>query len=234
MSSSMTSFAGDGNGYVGDPDLKPEVAHHLAATLRLAAADGKRGLTAGVYHSRVEDFIDAVKLGELSRGFVQLRFANVEARLFGFDASAYAQVWDNEALGRGTLSGTLAWVDGENLDSGDDLYHMTPLTARIALEQRKGRWTNVAEVELVGEKDQANALRREPGTSAYALFNLRTSWAGERVRVDLAAENLFDTAYELPLGGVAYGDFRFENYARPIQPLAGPGRSINLGLAVSF
>lgn len=234
MASSMTSFAGDGNGYVGDPDLTPEVAHHLAATLRLAEPDGRRGLTVSAYHSQVEDFIDAVRIAALPRGFVKLRFANVDARLFGFDASGFIQAWDTEALGRGTLSGTLAWVDGENRDSGDDLYHMTPLTARLALEQSKGRWTNVAEVELVGEKDAVNALRREPETSAYALLNLRTSWKGERLRVDLAAENLFDTAHDLPLGGVAFGDFRAGGYATPIQPLPGPGRSINLGLTVSF
>jgi iron complex outermembrane receptor protein len=234
MSSSMTSFVGDGNGYVGDPDLKPEVAHHLAATLRLVDPDGSRGLTVSAYHSQVEDLIDAVKLADLTRGFVKLRFANVDARIYGFDASGFVQAWDTEAFGRGILSGTLAWVDGENRDSGDDLYHMTPLTARLALEQSKGRWTNVAEVELVGEKDAVNALRHEPQTSAYALLNLRTSWKGERLRVDLAAENLLDTSYDLPLGGMSYGDFRAGGYAVPIQPLPGPGRSINLGLTVSF
>lgn len=234
MSSSMTSFAGDGNGYVGDPDLKPEVAHHLAATLRLADTAGKRGMTLTVYRSQVDDFIDAVKLGDLSRGFVQLRFANVDARLFGFDASGYAQVWNTGPLGVGTLSGTVSWVDGENRDSGDNLYHIAPLTGRLALEQRQGPWTNVAEVELVGRKSHVNALRHEPETSAYALLNLRTAWTAKRLRVDLSAENLLDTGHDLPLGGVSFGDFRAGNYVAPIRPLPGPGRSINLGLTVSF
>ena len=234
MSSSMTSFAGDANAYVGDPDLKPEVAHNLAATVRYASLDGKRGLTVSAYHSQVEGFIDAVKLADLAKGFVQLRFANVDARLYGFDASGYAQVWDTPALGRGTLTGTLSWVDGENRDSGDELYHMTPLTLRLGVEQAKGRWTNAAEMALVGEKDAVNALRREPATAAYALLNLRSSWKGERVRVDLAAENLFDTAYDQPLGGVSFGDFKAAGAVGPIQPLPGPGRSINLSLTVAF
>lgn len=234
MSSAMTSFAGDGNGYVGDPDLEPEVAHHLAATLRLEDSGGERGVTIGAYHSYVDGLIDAVKIGDLPRGFVKLRFANVDARLYGLDASAFARIWDSEALGRGQLTGTLSWVRGENRDSGDDLYHMAPLTARMALEQSKGRWTNVAELELVGEKDRINALRNEPETAAYALLNLRTSWKGERLRVDLAAENVFDADYDLPLGGMAFGDFRAAGYTVPIQPLPGPGRSINLGLTVAF
>jgi iron complex outermembrane receptor protein len=234
MSSSMTSFAGDANAYVGDPDLKPEVAHNLAATVKYASLDGKRGLTVGAYHTQVEDFIDAVKLADLANGFVQLRFANVHARLYGFDAAGYAQVWDSSALGRGTVTGSLSWVEGKNRDTGDNLYHLTPLSLRLGLEQAKGRWTNQAEVELVGEKGAVNTLRHEPKTAAYALFNLRSSWKGERVRVDLAAENLFDTAYALPLGGVSLGDFKAGGSVPPIRPLPGPGRSINLSLAYAF
>ena len=234
MSSAMTSFAGDANGYVGDPDLKPEVAHHLAATLRLTDTEARRGLTVTAYGSEVRDFVDAVKLADLPRGFVQLRFANVDALLFGFDATAYAQVWNTDGLGRGTVSGSLAFVDGENQDSGDNLYHMQPLTARLALEQQIGRWTNQAEVRLVGKKDAVNALREEPQTSAYALLDLRATWAGERVRVNLAVENLLDTAHDLPLGGVAFGDYRASGFLAPLRPLPGPGRSFNLSLTTVF
>ncbi|MBP6545740.1 MAG: TonB-dependent receptor [Phenylobacterium sp.] len=234
MSSAMTAFAGDANSYVGDPDLKPEVAHNLAATVKFVSPDGRRGLTFSAYRSQVEDFVDAVKLADLANGFVRLRFANVEARLHGFDASGHAQVWESPALGRGTLTGTLSWVEGENRDSGDSLYHMTPLTLRLGLEQAKGRWTHQAEVELVGEKDAVNALRHEPRTAAYALLNLRSGWKGDRVRVDLAAENLLDTAYDLPLGGVSYGDFKAGGGVPPIRPLPGPGRSINLSLTYAF
>ncbi|WP_374572958.1 TonB-dependent receptor [Phenylobacterium sp.] len=234
MSSAMTSFAGDANSYVGDPDLKPEVANNLAATVKLTGGEGKRQLTFSAYRSQVNDFIDAVKLADLSNGFVRLKFANVDALIYGFDASGAARLWESPALGRGTLTGTVSWVKGENRDSGDDLYHMTPLTARLTLEQVKGRWTNAAEVELVGKKDAVNALRHEPVTSAYALMNLRTSWTNGRVRADLAVENLFDTAYDLPLGGVSYGDYKAGGSVGMIQPLPGLGRSVNLGLSLAF
>jgi iron complex outermembrane receptor protein len=234
MSSAMTSFAGDANSYVGDPNLKPEVAHNLAATVKFASADGARGLTVSAYHSQVEDFIDAVKLADLANGFVRLKFANVDARLYGFDATGHARVWDSSALGQGVFTATLSWVSGENRDTDDNLYHMAPVTLNLGLEQSIGRWTNAAEVELVGEKDEVNAMRHEPRTAAYALLNLRSSWKGDRLRVDLAAENLFDTAYDLPLGGVSFGDFKATGSRPPIQPLAGPGRSINLGLTVAF
>lgn len=234
MTSSMTSFAGDANAYVGDPDLKPEVAHNLAATLRLASLDGKRELTVSAYHSQVEDFIDATKLADLSNGFVQLRFANVDARLHGIDVNGRTEVWDSPRFGRGTLRGTASWVAGENSDSGDNLYHMQPLTARVSLEQAKGRWTHAIEAELVEAKDDVNLLREEPVTAGYGLVHLRSSWKGDRVRVDLSAENLFDKAYDLPLGGVSFGDYKAGGQVGPIQPLPGTGRSINVGLSVAF
>jgi iron complex outermembrane receptor protein len=43
-----------------------------------------------------------------------------------------------------------------------------------------------------------------------------------------------DTAYDLPLGGVSFGDFKAEGGVPPIRPLPGPGRSINLSLTYAF
>jgi iron complex outermembrane receptor protein len=234
MSSAMTALSGDANSYVGDPDLEPEVAHNLAATLSLSSADGAREFTLSAYHNSIDDFVDAVKLADLANGFVRLRFANVDARLNGLDARLKTRLWETADLGRGTLTVSAAWVEGENRSSGDSLYHMTPLNGRIVLEQTKGRWTNVAELELMGEKSDVNALRREPRTAAYALANLRTSWRGDKLRVDLAVENLLDTAYALPLGGVSFGDFKAGGSQPPIRPLPGPGRSVNVGLSVAF
>lgn len=234
MSSSMTSLAGDANSYVGDIDLRPEIASSLAATLRLGNDDSARGLTLSAYHSWVEDFIDADLMADLGNGFVRLRFANHDARVYGIEVSGHADLWSDAAFGSGRLTGSLAWTRGENEDSGDNLYHIAPLTARFALEQEIGRWSNSAELELVDEKDVVNDLRNEPVTGAYALFNLRTGAEFGRVRLSLAAENVFDTRYDLPLGGVSYGDYKATGSVLPIRPLPGPGRSLNIGVSVAF
>lgn len=234
MSSSMTALAGDANSYVGDIDLQPEIAHSLAATLRLGTDDSARSLALSAYHSWVDDFIDADLMANLANGFVRLRFANHDARVYGLEASGHLNLWSNEALGEGRVRGSLAWARGENEDTGDNLYHIAPLTARVSLEQEIGRWSNSAELELVDEKDVVNDLRNEPVTGAYALLHLRTSADFGRVRLNLAAENVFDTRYDLPLGGVSYGDYDAGGSVPPIGPLPGPGRSINVGLSVSF
>jgi iron complex outermembrane receptor protein len=244
MSSSMTSFAGDANGYVGDIDLDPEVAHSLAATAEFTSGpDDRAGVRFAVYHTWVGDFIDADYIQDLpimgaqptNTTFVQLQFANHDATLYGFEVAGHSELWNDEDLGLGVLSASLAYTHGTNEDTGEPLYHIAPLTGRVTVEQRLGRWTNTAELAFSGEKDRVNGVRREQETAAYALLNLRTAVEFEHVRLDLAIENVFDADYDLPLGGVSYGDYRYAGGgARPLHPLPGPGRSFNIGLSVPF
>jgi iron complex outermembrane receptor protein len=237
MSAAMTSLAGDANAYVGDMDLTPEIANNLGATLRLSGLTANRQLTVSLYHTEVQDYVDADPIGVFGPGgsFARLRFANHDARIQGAEVSGRTDLWTLGGFAPAVLTGSVSWVKGENRDTGDALYHMAPLTGRISLEQPLGAWTAVAEVELVGEKDRVNGLRNEPATDAYGLFNLRGTWRPSgSLRFDLSVENLFDTGYDQPLGGVSFGDFKAGGMIPPIAALPGPGRSLNIGLTVGF
>ncbi len=237
MSAAMTSLAGDANAYVGDVDLRPETANNLGATLRLASPKANRQLTLSVFHSEIEDYVDADHFGVFGPGgsFARLRFANHDAWMQGLEVSGRTDLWTIGDLAPAALSGSLSWVRGENRDSGDNLYHMAPLTGRFTLEQPLGAWTAVAELELVGEKDRASVTRNEPVTDRYALLNLKAVWKPTgSLRVDVGVDNAFDEGYDLPLGGVAFGDFKAGGMVPPIAALPGPGRSLNLGLTLEF
>ncbi len=236
MSSAMTSLAGDANSYVGDIDLEPEVANNLAATLRLTdGPQARRSLSVSVFRSDVQDYVDADLIASLAAGFVRLRFANHDALLQGFEVSGRSELWTIGGFAPAVLSGQVSFVQGENRDTGDDLYHMSPLTARFSLEQPLGEWTVIGDLELVDRKDAVNGLRHEPVTDSYQLFNLRAVWRPTTaLRIDLAVENAFDEAYDLPLGGVSYGDYKAGGSVPPIGALPGVGRSFNIGLNVTF
>ena len=234
MAASMTNMTGDGAGYVGDINLEPEVARSLAATLDWSdGAENGRVLRVSGWASYVSDYIDADRIGSLKDGSPMLQFANHDAELYGLEAIGSMPVWQSK-YGDTRLSGTVSWAKGENQDTGDNLYNIAPLQGLFALENRKGVWTQALEVELVDEKDTVSAVRNELRTPGYVLVHLRAGGEIGRVRFAAAVENLLDQDYDLPLGGIAFGDYKYGGRVDPFHQVAGPGRSFNLSVNVAF
>ena len=234
MSSSMTNFTGDGAGYVGNIYLEPEVARSLAATLEWSdGEENGRTIRLAGWASRVDDYIDADRIGTLNDGLPILMFANHDAELYGLEASGGMPVWAS-AMGDTRLSGTISWAKGENKDTSDNLYNIAPLQGVFALENTKGVWTQALELELVDEKDIVNALRQELETPGYVLVHLRAGGEFGRMRFSAAIENLLDQDYDLPLGGIAFGDYKYDGRVGPFHQVAGPGRSFNISVNVAF
>ncbi len=62
MAAFMNDFVGDGNGYVGNLDLQPEVAGTLSLTADWHdAEEAQWGVKVTPYYTDVEDYIDAVQ-----------------------------------------------------------------------------------------------------------------------------------------------------------------------------
>jgi len=206
MAMAMVNIAGDGNGYVGDPSLRPETAHMATGSIEWHdPAQEKWSFAISPYYTRVDDYIDARCLTTCKAGaFVNLRFANVDAKLYGTEVSAHAALASGSY---GTLSGDVLvnYVRGENRSTGDNLYNMMPLNTRLSLNHRLGAWSNVLELQAVKAKDRISSLHNELRTGGYALAALRTSYAWSKVQLDFGVENLFDRRYDLPLGGAYVG-----------------------------
>ena len=238
MSSQMIGWYGDGNGYVGNLALKPEKADTFSAAARFAGG-GEEGwrLTVEPFYTRVENFIDARKIADLTNmagkpnGFVQLQFANVDARFHGVDVSAEAPLWSSPAIGKIRAKAALSALRGENRTTGGDLYRQMPLNGRVTLQHARGPWTNELEVELVADKDHVDTARNERKTSGYQLVNLRTAYQWKTMTLSLAVQNLANRSYDLPLGGVSLGDY---GATGALRQAPGRGRSIDLGLTARF
>jgi iron complex outermembrane receptor protein len=79
MDMRMINWFGDGNGYVGDIDLKPEVAHTLSTSIAIHdEAQKDWGVKLTPYYTQVENFID-VDLLATNSGVNFLKFANHDA-----------------------------------------------------------------------------------------------------------------------------------------------------------
>jgi iron complex outermembrane receptor protein len=212
----MINWVGDGNGYIGDIDLDPEKAHTVSATFDWHADDRRWELKLTPYYTHVADYIDAVRCPTRLGGactaanqtatgrFVYLQLANQSARLYGLDLSGHMPLVST-GIGEFGLTGLVGYTNGRNRDTGDDLYNIMPLNAKLALTHKLGGWDNAIEVIAVKAKDDVSDVRNEIKTSGYGLVNLRASYGWKQMRVDFGVENLFDRLYYLPLGGAYNG-----------------------------
>lgn len=245
MAMLMVNMAGDGNGYVGNLALEPEIAHTLSASFDWHDAEPQTwGLKVTPYYTYVDDYINARRLTPTTATdeFVFLRFANQDAQLYGFDVSGHFPLAMNTAYGSFTANGVLSYVRGETTDGDEDnLYNIMPLNLRLAVTQRFGAWTHTAEAHLVDRKSDVSQIRNEVETPAYALLNLRSSYAWKKARLDFGIDNVFDRLYFHPLGGayVGQGVTMPPTQTPGATPpwgtaVPGMGRSIYAGLNVKF
>lgn len=249
MAMRMINWAGDGNGYVGNLDLEPEVANTLSATFDWHdAAQKKWGLKVTPYYTYISDYIDAERCSSAvntncgaanqtaTDAFVYLKFVNQSASMYGVDISGYFPLAENTAYGKFTARGILNYVRGKNETTNDNLYNMMPLNAKLAVEQQKDRWTNTLEVELVDAKTDVSSVRNEVPTEAYGLLHLRSSYKIDQVRFDFGIENVLDELYTHPLGGAYMGQGKtMSGTDVPWGVLVpGAGRSLYAGVNVKF
>lgn len=229
MSSQMIGWYGDGNGYFGNLNLKPERADTVSAAVRVSGP-GKLTLKISPYYTHVSDYIDAAFVQELGGGFVQLQFANQEAEFYGLDTSVSLSLSTATAL-----RASASYVHGQNLTDGGALYRQMPFNARVSVDHKTGPLELGAELEYVAAKDRVDATRNEPKTDAYALVNLRAAYTvpvlAQGVKLAIEAKNLFDKGYDLPLGGMSLGDYSATGVLRPV---SGMGRAVNFGISTKF
>ncbi|MBZ5697508.1 MAG: TonB-dependent receptor [Acidobacteriia bacterium] len=248
MSVHMNGWFGDGNGYAGNLDLRPEVANTLSATASWHdAAKEKRELKFTPYYTHVQDFIDVDRCPVIAggngcttanfiatTGFVNLQFANHGARLYGVDVSGRLPLGGSVQLGHFVLRGVLGYVRGKNLDTGNNLYHMMPVNAKLSLEHRRGNWSSAFDFQAVDAKKDVQAVRNELRTAGYALANLHTSYEWNladraSLRLDAGIDNLGNRNYVLPLGGRYWVGDKTGSSSVP-----GMGRTFYAGLTFEF
>jgi iron complex outermembrane recepter protein len=251
MAMEMVNFAGDGNYYVGNLELKPEVAHTFSATASWhAASREQRWISVTPHYTLVHDYIDArrcpldvcgtsaaVRTSETATsGFVYLQFLNQSARIYGVDISGHTLLAQLNKYGSFSTAGTLSVVRGKNRTTGDNLFNIMPVYAKVAVAYSLGDWTSTIEEQLVGSKSNLSRVRNEVRTGGYGLLNLRSSYSRKKTRIDVGLENLLNKFYASPLGGAYLGQGPTMSGSKIPWgvPIAGMGRSIYVSLTWMF
>jgi iron complex outermembrane recepter protein len=248
MVTNMNNWIGDGNGYVGNVNLRPEKAH----TFQLTADwhDAERNdwqIKFTPFYRYIDDYIDAASCASVgyvnagndcparTDGFSNLSLSNQSARMYGFDLNAKKTLVADSAWGSLGAQLDVNYVRGKNTTTHDDLYGIMPLNAKLALLHAYGSWKNRIQTRLVENKSHVETIRNENQTPGYALLDLYASYEWKKARLDVGVENLFDKFYFDPTGGAYLGQGATMG-ATVFQGLQVPGigRSVNVAMTLFY
>lgn len=197
-----TGGLADGKTYIGNPNLKPEVAHEIELGLDLE--NSVYGIYPRVFYKRVSDYIQgtpstnvtannfAQMIANMGMGMPNpLQFSNVDARFYGLDIDSNFSI--NDKI---TLRAILNIVRADRRDINDDLYRVSPDNVLVALDYRGNGWTGSIESVTYADQNRIAITNSELKTEGYSLVNVmaRSSLA-DGVEVSIGAENLLDESY---------------------------------------
>lgn len=204
---------GDGNNYVGNPDLKPEES--LQYELGFDWSYANFYVSPRIYHRKVDDYIQGIAATNpavigVSRNAngdpTPLMFANTDAEFSGIDVTFGAQLSSSWRF-----DGVASMVDGEREDVNDNLYRVTPDNIRLSLTYEANNYNIMLEQVLVSEQedisltntfDPTNINNNSAATDSYALTNAYLNWqVSDGLSVTAGVENLFDDDYVDHLSG---------------------------------
>lgn len=200
----------DGNIYVGNAALKPEVAYIAEAGFDLSA--GALTFRPTLFYRRVDEYIQGTPF-DATPGVVDstvemvsamngdptpLMFRNVDAELFGIDLDFRAELGADLAI-----DGTASWVRGKRRDVNDNLYRVALPNLRLAAIWSPGRWSLGAELQAAGDQAKVSATNGESPSDGYVVLGLSGSFElSERISLSAGVENLFDEYYQPHLSGL--------------------------------
>jgi iron complex outermembrane recepter protein len=233
------TWFGDGNGYTGNPDLKPETADTASVSGNWHDRDAKAWrLRVTSYFTSVQNYIGVLPLcGPACSSMPpsQLLFANHRSRLYGADVNAAYLLSDNTVSGVFRVTGSAGYDHGEDLSTRTALYHVMPLHGAVALEHDFGAWSSALRFSTVARNTDVDPIRLQPPTAGYSLVDLHTAYEWRNLRLDFAITNLLDRQYASPLGGTWQSALYPPGFAgAAFRPLPAAGRSLDTGFSVKF
>lgn len=239
MASTMIGWYGDANGYIGNPELDVETANTISATYSKTAKDDAWRVSANVWYTDVNDYIDAdivrsfnsYGLANTTRNILQ--FSNVDATLYGAKLDISKSLYQSTQFGEWQLKANITSTRGKRRDTNQALYQIKPLHTALSLSQQIGIFENALLWQWVDTKSRVDVNRIENQTVSYSLVNISSKASFDALTLGIEVVNLFDTFYQLPLGGVSIAALKQGNSTGFTQ-LAGQGRSFNISASYAF
>lgn len=227
----------DGNIYIGDLSLDAETAWIAEAGFDYATP--RAYVRPTVFLRQIDDYVQGVPydatpgivdtpvemIASMSGDPTPLRWANVDARLYGLDLDA-----GYDFQGPLRLDAVFSYVRGERRDIDDNLYRLAPPNLTAGLTWEADNWSATLETRAVAKQSEVSVTNSEPETPGYVVLNIYGDWqVKEGVKLSAGVENLLDQVYRDHLSGInrnGFGDVAVGSRV----PGAGRGVFVRLSL----
>lgn len=193
MPMESTGGLADGNTYIGTINLKSETAQQV--DLGLTYQTKNTMVSPHIFYQSIDDYIQGspVMLGMNQ----QLKFTNVDARLYGVDVNGYYHLSEQVAL-----STIISYVQGERRDIDDNLYRIAPLNGQVNISYTGDNWRVKTSLVMAAKQDKISSTNKEQKTPGYGVVNLDAQYfASNNLTLRLGIDNLLDKNYQNHLGG---------------------------------
>jgi iron complex outermembrane receptor protein len=232
-----TGGLADGNNYVGNIDLEPEIAYQLE--LALDWRSGVFYFSPHTFYQRVDDYIQGtpsddptvIMVSTANGDPTPLQFNNVDAEFYGLDLELGYELISNLHV-----VGLFSYVRGTRRDIDDNIYRVAPPNGILSLTYERLAWSATLEGEFYAEQNKVSKTNAETTSAGYGLLNLSACYIlleSGRTNATLRAgiDNVLDKTYRPHLNGIN----RVRNSDVAVGGrLPGPGRNFYARLNVEF
>jgi len=199
----------DGNIYVGNQSLKPEIAYAVEAGVDFDG--GAFTFRPTAYYRRVDDFIQGTPfdatvgvldtpvemVANMNGDPTPLKFRNVDAEFYGVDLDFSAR-----PAARIVIDGTVNYVRGMRVDIDDDLYRIPPLNGRVSIAYEGDRFAIGGELTGAADQNAVSVSNDEDPSEGYMIVGIFAQFSlSDDVKFEAGVENIFDTFYQPHLAG---------------------------------
>lgn len=229
----------DGNIYVGNQALRPEVAYIAEAGFDFT--NDWLTVRPTIFYRRIEDFIQGTAFDDtpgvidspvemiaaMNGDPTPLMFRNTEAELYGADLDFVIRPASSIEL-----AGTASFVRGQRRDIADDLYRIPPANLRLSATWANDRLAIGAELFAAADQNNVSRSNDELPGEGFATIGVFARYAlGEGLALEAGVENLLNELYAPHLAGrsrVGASDVPL------LERLPGPGRGVWARLTARF
>ena len=201
-----TGGLADGHTYIGDINLKSEIAYQV--DLGLTYQDDNLMIAPHVFYQSIDDYIQGTPMGMadmsaqmlanmMSGDTNPLKFSNVDAKLYGFDLNGYYHI--NESF---ELSSIISYVQGERRDIDDNLYRIAPLNGQVNLQYTAEDWMVKTSLVMAAKQNDVSSTNGEQKTAGYGIVNVDAQYfVNNDLTIRFGVDNILDKNYQDHLGG---------------------------------